>query len=148
MNLNLTTLNSVDFLQLMERLRTIVDYKPIVEISAGDMFTNPREFRLARDARKELDYLICLDDISYVTLPMLAFANLGCDLYKVLWDDEILTLRTSDQRLLKEAAIGAGAARLILTDCDSAEAMAYGRDLGCAMFQGRFVAESRMPLRR
>ncbi len=82
----------------------------------------------------------CLDGLSHLSSGLIDRARLELDLVKILWSSDMLD-DPSGQRHdeLKKAIAAAGEARVIMTRCDSAEAVRLGESFGIHMFQGRHI---------
>ena len=105
-----------------------------------DIFGDMGAYMFARDFMRERGYRICLDGLNHLTLQFIDRERLGLDLLKLIWTpdmaDDMSGNRTAE---LKEHVDRCGRARIILTRCDSDEAVRFGQSLGITMFQGRYI---------
>lgn len=139
-NVNVSTLLSDEFMDFDGRFRTITKKPIVLEIQPHDIFGDMNAFAFARDFCKERGYKICLDGLNHLTFPLLNRAFLKVDLLKIVWTPDLADEAQGPRRTQFEEAIKrAGASRIILCRCDSADAIAFGRSLGIALFQGRFL---------
>jgi len=97
-------------------------------------------YMFARDFMRERGYRICLDGLNHLTLQFIDRDRLGLDLLKLIWTpdmaDDVTGTRATE---LKEHVDRCGRARIILSRCDSDEAVRFGQSLGITMYQGRYV---------
>jgi hypothetical protein len=81
-----------------------------------------------------------LDGLNHLTLQFIDRDRLGLDLLKSVWTpdmaDDVTGTRATE---LKEHVDRCGRARIILSRCDSDEAVRFGQSLGITMYQGRYV---------
>ena len=95
-------------------------------------------FIIAKDIAQKLGYRVCLDGLTYLTLPYMDRNTLGLDMMKMYWSPELPNLEHSDTftRLRDNVGLG-GPTRIILSRCDNENAINCGQRLGINMFQGR-----------
>lgn len=145
-NLNVSTILSPEFLQFVDKIGPRGEHALVVEVEAGDAFANLKEFLLARDVSREVGYRLCLDGLSCVALPFIDFKRFGCDFYKMVWDSDIDNLQDGARADIDEAVKRASAHRIILSRCDQAHAVEFGRSLGVTLYQGWHI-DSRLRAR-
>lgn len=139
-NLNVGTILSPPFLNFDSSLKAIARGTVVIELQKIDIFGDMGAYMFARDFMRERGYRICLDGLNHLTLQFIDRERLGLDLLKLIWSpdmaDDLSGNRTSE---LKEHIDRCGRARIILTRCDSDEAIRFGQSLGITMYQGRYV---------
>ncbi len=139
-NLNVGTILSPPFLNFDSSLKAIARGTVVIELQKIDIFGDMGAYMFARDFMRERGYRICLDGLNHLTLQFIDRERLGLDLLKLIWSpdmaDDLSGSRTSE---LKEHIDRCGRARIILTRCDSDEAIRFGQSLGITMYQGRYV---------
>ena len=140
LNLNVTTLLSPEFLKFDAGLRSGARGTIVVEVPPADVFGDMAAFVFARDFARDRGYRICLDGLTYLTVPLIDRAKLGVDLLKVHWDPGMADDPSGALgRNLADFVKSAGAARVILCRCDNQAAVDFGTSLGIFMFQGRHI---------
>ena len=145
LNLNVSSLTSERFLTFdgihgMTRQESI-----LVELQLIDVMANFNAFQLARSFLADRRYRLCLDGIGHDTLPSLnAPREMGFDFIKLRWSPDIIDLKRA-KRLgpMRRAIADIGAERVVMTQCDSQEAIDIGLEIGIKLFQGYHVDASR-----
>lgn len=141
-NLNVSTILSDAFLDFDAKLREQTDKTIIIEVQPVDIFADMQSFLLARDLAQQRGYKFCLDGHSHITFPMLHSNDFGVALQKVRWTPELeQDPQPHFRERLREAVMGAGRTRVVLNRCDDKSAIEFGKSLGIAMFQGRYIDE-------
>lgn len=140
LNLNIPTLLSTRFTEFDAAIKPSAKVSLVIELQIGDVFNDMNGFLLAKDTVQKLGYRVCLDGVIDLSFPQIDRQRLGFDLIKLLWNgDEESNMDSEKNRRLKEAIRACGANRVILTRCDNAHAVAYGKALGLSLFQGRYL---------
>jgi hypothetical protein len=139
-NLNVRSVLSRDFAEFDRAVKQGADIKVLVEIQLVDIFADLGAYVFARDYLRERDYLICIDGLHHLHLPLISRRNLGADLVKVQWTADLAD-RGQDRHVeaLEAAIRRAGTDRTILCRCDGADAIRFGQSVGVRLFQGRFI---------
>lgn len=139
-NLNVQTILSPPFLNFDSSLKAVARGTVVIELQAIDIFGEMGAYMFARDFMRERGYRICLDGLNHLTLQFIDRDRLGLDLLKLIWTpdmaDHVSGTRATE---LKEHVDRCGRARIILSRCDSDEAVRFGQSLGITMYQGRYV---------
>jgi EAL domain-containing protein (putative c-di-GMP-specific phosphodiesterase class I) len=139
-NLNVQTILSPPFLNFDSSLKAVARGTVVIELQAIDIFGEMGAYMFARDFMRERGYRICLDGLNHLTLQFIDRDRLGLDLLKLIWTpdmaDDVSGTRATE---LKEHVDRCGRARIILSRCDSDEAVRFGQSLGITMYQGRYV---------
>jgi EAL domain-containing protein (putative c-di-GMP-specific phosphodiesterase class I) len=136
-NLNVSTLLSPEFIQFDDSLNAAMRGSVVVELQKVDIFSDLNAFLFARDFAKERGYRICIDGLTYETMPFVNREKLGADMVKLVWqtDLEEKVGPKRIRRLVKDMQ----AARVILCRCDNEAAVTFGQGVGINMFQGRYI---------
>jgi hypothetical protein len=139
-NLNVQTILSPPFLNFDSSLKAVARGTVVIELQAIDIFGEMGAYMFARDFMRERGYRICLDGLNHLTLQFIDRDRLGLDLLKLIWTpdmaDDVTGTRATE---LKEHVDRCGRSRIILSRCDSDEAVRFGQSLGITMYQGRYV---------
>lgn len=139
-NLNVSTVLSEEFLRFDDSIAPGSHGTVVLELRPEDIFGDLKAFFFARDFARQRGYRICVDGLTWRTLPYIDAARLGVDMLKLQWDDNLPLIldskagaRTADA--LKKTTQG----RIILSRCDDERAIELGQSLGFSLFQGRIL---------
>jgi hypothetical protein len=136
-NLNVSTLLSPEFLDFDEKLNKGTRGGIVIELQLFDVYADLGSFLFARDFLHERGYKFCLDATTHMSLPLIDREELGFDLVKLLWNDDLADQLSGPRgRTLRLAAEKVGPERLILAHCDSEQALEVGESLGITLYQG------------
>ncbi len=141
-NLNISTLLSPEFLDFDEKLNHGTRGGIVIELQLFDVYADLGSFLFARDFLHERGYKFCLDATTHMSLPLIDRAELGFDLVKLLWGNDLADQLDGPRgRSLRAAADKVGSERLILARCDSERALEVGESLGITLYQGYLLDE-------
>jgi hypothetical protein len=139
-NLRLATLLSPEFLKFDHAFRRKVTSPVIIELQLVDIFAELGAYLFIREFVRDHGYLVCIDGLHYLHLPLIDRKRLGADLVKVIWTPDLLDGLNEERRVELKAAIKrAGLDRVILSRCDTTEAIRWGQSFGIRLFQGHYV---------
>jgi hypothetical protein len=139
-NLRLATLLSPEFLKFDHDFRRQVTSPVIIELQLIDIFAELGAYLFIREFVRDRGYLVCIDGLHYLHLPLIDRKRLGADLVKVIWTPDLLDgLNEARRADLKAAIKRAGLDRVILCRCDSTDAIRWGQSFGIRLFQGHYV---------
>ena len=140
LNLRLATLLSPEFLTFHNEFRREARSPVIIELQLIDIFAELGAYLFIREFVRDRGYLICIDGLHHLHLPLIDRKRLGADLVKVIWSPDLLDGINEERRgELKVAIKRAGVDRVILCRCDSADAIRWGQSFGIRLFQGHYV---------
>lgn len=140
LNINVQTLLSPVFKQFDQKIRPEAKRTIMFELQAVDIYHDMGAFVFARDSLQELGYRFCLDGLNHLTLPLVDRRALNMDLLKLYWNTEMLDDQSGKlKQQLAELIAQTTASRVILARCDTPNAVAFGRQLGISLFQGRYL---------
>ncbi len=140
LNLNVGTVLSPEFLKFDQGIAMGVRGRLVIELQKVDIFNDMGAYMFARDFLRERGYRICLDGLTYLTLPFIDRERLGLDFLKLYWSAELFGgVRQAMLDDLQDQVHAAGQARMIICRCDSQDAIRLGQDLGISLFQGRHI---------
>jgi hypothetical protein len=139
-NLRLATLLSPEFLKFDHEYRRQTSAPVIVELQLIDVFAELGAYLFIREFVRERGYLMCIDGLHYLHLPLIDRKRLGADLVKMIWSPDLLdSLNDAKRQELKAAIKRVGVDRVTLCRCDSVEAIRWGQALGIRLFQGHYI---------
>ncbi|MDX2094709.1 MAG: hypothetical protein SFW64_02040 [Alphaproteobacteria bacterium] len=140
LNLNIPTLLSSRFTEFDAAIKPSSKASIVIELQIADVFADMAAFLLAKDTVQKLGYRVCLDGVSELSLPQIDRQRLGFDLVKLIWNsDSEIDANLPKNLKLAEAVRQCGNNRVILTRCDTKQAVEYGQALGITLFQGRHL---------
>lgn len=140
LNLNVSTVLSKRFTEFDAAIRPNTKVSLVVELQIADVFSDMTAFFMARDALQKMGYRVCLDGITDMSFPQIDRARLGFDFIKLAWNaDSQQELGLEHNKNLDAAIRSCGNNRVILTRCDTQQAIDFGQALGLSLFQGRYL---------
>lgn len=140
LNLNIATILSEDFLKFDDSIAPGSHGTVVLELRPEDIFSDLQAFFFARDFTRQRGYRICIDGLTWRTLPFVDASRLGVDMVKLQWDDDLpLILQSKAGSRAAEAIKKSTQGRIILTRCDDEKAIETGQELGFSLFQGRIL---------
>jgi EAL domain-containing protein (putative c-di-GMP-specific phosphodiesterase class I) len=141
-NLNVSTLLSPEFLAFDAGLKQGARGSILIELQIIDIYADLAAFLFARDFLQGRGYRICLDGLTERTLQYVDRRELGVDFIKIQWSPAMGENASPESRKrLQEMIDKAGRISAILCRVDSEEAVNFGKSLGIAMFQGRYIEQ-------
>ncbi|MDX2221885.1 MAG: hypothetical protein SFV21_03995 [Rhodospirillaceae bacterium] len=138
LNLNLETVTTPVFAAFLERIEP--GQRIIVEVQAIDVLTNLSLYGDVKGALSELGHAVLIDGLTPATLKHLDVTHLQPDYAKLIWAPELTDMMDpSSDRSAAFVIKQVGAERIVLSRCDSQDALAWGVKSGIHVFQGRFL---------
>jgi EAL domain-containing protein (putative c-di-GMP-specific phosphodiesterase class I) len=138
LNLNLETILTPVFGNFINQMEK--GQKVIVEVQVMDLLTNIKMYLDVRNVLASMGHAILIDGLSTHTLQMLDVAAMKPDYAKIVWAPELLDMMDPNSNRNAAGMVEAiGAERVILSRCDSANALAWGLKSGISVFQGHFL---------
>jgi len=134
-NLNVGSVLSQEFQAFDASVSSMIRGTVVLEFHKIDVFADLGTFLYVRDFARKRGYRICLDGLSHLSLPFMDRGDLGVDLMKIYWTNDMPDDRMHIRKLVEHA----GEHRVILCRCDTDQAIEYGRSIGITLFQGKQV---------
>ena len=131
LNLNVASILSPEFLRFDAVLPGALRGHVVIDLLPADIMADPAAFLFARDFARDRGYRLLLHGITADLLEVFPLRRIGLDLLRLHWSPELARL-DPDQAL-------PDAAHTVLSRADTAEALAWGRDQGIVLYQGRAV---------
>jgi hypothetical protein len=139
-NLRLATLFSPEFLKFDDAFSKIRSGSVVIELQLIDIFAELGGFLFIQRFLRDRGYLVCIDGLHHLHLPLIDRKRLGADMVKVIWSPDLLDAVNEGQLAEFKAAIKrTGVDRVVLCRCDTAEAVGWGQAAGIRLFQGHHV---------
>ncbi len=107
----------------------------LVEFAAAEVFAHLDEYLILRDYLRTLGIRVVIDRIRPSQLPLIDSGYLRADHYKLLWTDALTGGRERNAAFARFVE-SAGSRRLVLSQCDSLDALEYGVRHDLVHFQG------------
>ena len=140
LNLRLATLLSPEFLKFDHEFRREAASPVIIELQLIDIFAELGAYLFIREFVRDRGYLVCIDGLHHLHLPLIDRKRLGADLIKVIWSPDLIDGLNEERREeLRVAIKRAGVDRVILCRCDSVDAIRWGHAFGLRLFQGHYI---------
>lgn len=134
-NLNVGSVLSPEFQAFDASVSSMIRGTVVLEFHKIDVFADLGTFLYVRDFARKRGYRICLDGLSHLSLPFMDRGDLGVDLMKIYWTNDMPDDRMHIRKLVEHA----GEHRVVLCRCDIDQAIEYGRSIGITLFQGKQV---------
>jgi hypothetical protein len=139
-NVRLATLFSPEFLKFDDTFSKSRSGSVVIELQLIDIFAELGGFLFIQKFLRDHGYLICIDGLHHLHLPLIDRKRLGADMVKVIWSPDLLDEVNQGQLAEFKAAINrTGVNQVVLCRCDSAEAVRWGQAVGIRLFQGHYV---------
>jgi EAL domain-containing protein (putative c-di-GMP-specific phosphodiesterase class I) len=140
LNLNVSTILSPEFLTFDAGLTVNMRGSIVIEIQAIDILADMTAYGFARGLLADRGYRICLDGVTGQTFPFLDRKRLGADFLKLQWSPMLTHGPSAPPRQeLQDLVDKTGRVCTVLCRVDQEEAVAFGRSLGIALYQGRYI---------
>jgi EAL domain-containing protein (putative c-di-GMP-specific phosphodiesterase class I) len=146
LNLNLETVITSSFGTFLERIGP--DHKIIVEVQAMDVFTNLGMYLDVQGALKGLNHALLIDGMTVSALRLLNVSQLKPDYVKVAYAPEMEVVGRGSAKVVQELVAAMGEGKVILSRCESPNALSLGLKNGISLFQGRFLDSLKSGKRR
>ena len=147
LNLNLETVTTTIFSSFLERMEK--GLKVIVEVQVTDVLSNLGLFHDVKGALQQLGHAVLIDGLSTATLKLLDVGHLRPDYAKLVWAPELWDMMDpASDRSAAYMIQQVGAARTVLSRCDTQDALEWGVKTWIMVFQGRFLDAFGKPGRR
>lgn len=105
-----------------------------------DIFAELGGFLFIQKFLRDRGYLVCIDGLHHLHLPLIDRERLGANMVKVIWSPDLLDAVNQGQLAEFKAAINrTGVNQVVLCRCDSADAVSWGQAVGIRLFQGYYV---------
>ncbi len=138
LNLNLETVLTTVFSTFLQRLEQ--GQRVIVEVQAVDVLTNINMYIDIRNVLNTMGHAILIDGLSTTTLQMLDVTAMKPDYAKIIWAPELLDMMDpNSNRNAGHMVQEIGTDKVVLSRCDSANALSWGLKSGISLFQGHFL---------
>ena len=138
-NLNIATLQSKDFQIFDDSITASRRGQMIIKLQQADILSNLSSYLIVRELMQDKGYRVCLDWMPLDALHVLHRDRLGIDITKLAWSPELIDGGEEVHRMLRGLVEKEGQEKLILIQCDTREAIEFGRSIGIRKFQGRFI---------
>lgn len=139
-NLNIASILSDEFLAFDDNLAAGSHGTVVIELRPEDIFADLGAFTFARDFLRQRGYRVCLDGLTWRTLPYVSARRLGAEMVKLYWTPELPSvLERPEGEAIREAMAALQPGRLVLARCDTEDAVAFGQEHDITVFQGRII---------
>ncbi|MCB2106734.1 MAG: hypothetical protein KDE14_03485 [Rhodobacteraceae bacterium] len=138
LNLNLETVTTPVFSAFLNRIEK--GQRIIVEVQSIDVLSNLMLYYEVKSALEQMGHALLIDGLTPQTLKHLDVGHLKPDYAKLIWAPELADMMDpSSDRSAAFMIQQVGAERVVLSRCDSRDALEWGVRTGINIFQGRFL---------
>ena len=146
LNMNIKSVMSPEFTQLVRLLSPSQREKITIEIHCVDLIADPGAFRFVHAYLSNIGFELALDGTDLYSFPEFARHDAGFNYVKVGWNEALENdLALGDLQLFDRAVSQLGADKVILCHCGTPEALQFGHRVGVQYFQGRHIDEILSP---
>ena len=132
LNLNVGSILSPEFLRFDATLPAALRGQVVIDLLQADIMTDPAAFLFARDFARDRGYRLLLRGVTAELLEVFPLSRIGLDLLRLPWSPA-----------LAPDLVVPDAARTVLSQADQAAALAWGRERGIRLYQGRAALPTR-----
>jgi hypothetical protein len=137
---SLKSLMSSEFVAVDDRLRATTHKLMVAEIAWEDALADVTSFLFVRDFLKARRWQVALDGLTAANYALIDRATLEPDFIKLEWDANAADATPSRRRAaFLDALEHAKPGSVVLAECHSPQAIAFGRSVGIALFQGMAI---------
>ncbi|MDA5194489.1 hypothetical protein [Govanella unica] len=131
------TVDSTEFQDFTKAYRQLTRGSVVFEFTAQDFLRDPARFLAARDRIIGLGHKLCLSSWNPHLFAMMNPSLLEIHFHKISWTPLLIGgIRSDWGAALRESVRRTGATKVLLSDCSSPEALAFGQRYGLLLFQG------------
>lgn len=136
-NINVSTIATKEFDKFIEQQKSLTEHPLVLEITLFDIMSDLTAYFKAQEKIERYGCKICICKMDIQSLYVLHRELINVDFLKIRWNKNYLgTISKSDKERVADAVKSQGKMRVVLSDCDSKEAIRFGKDLGIVMYQG------------
>ena len=136
-NMNVASILTKEFDRFIAKQKQLSDMPIILEITLFDIMSDLTEYFAAQAKLKNLDCKICICRMDIQSLYVLDRELMNVDFLKIRWNKSYISaLSDNDKQKITEAIATQGKMRVVMSDCDSQNAIRFGNSMGIVMFQG------------
>lgn len=136
-NMNISTIASKEFDKFIEQQKSLSVHPLILEITLFDIMSDLTAYFKAQEKIERYGCKICICKMDIQSLYVLDRELINVDFLKIQWKKEYIgSISQTAKEKIARAVKSQGKMRVVLSDCDSQEAIRFGKDLGIVMYQG------------
>ena len=109
----------------------------LFELKQSDVLADIPAYLTACQTAHSKGYRVCLDMVTFESLPFIQREKLGLDMIKIIWSSSVLQTPVSEA--LRAAVKAVDPMRIILCHVDDKNAIEYAKELGISFFQGYYI---------
>ena len=136
-NMNVSTISTKAFDQFIEKQKSLSEHPLVVEIALFDIMSDLTAYFRAQEKLDRLGCKICICKMDIQSLYVLDRELINVDFLKIRWNKSYhKTLSGTDRERIKDAIEAQGKMRVVLSECETKDAIKFGTEMGIVMFQG------------
>lgn len=137
LNLTVKTILGPDFQKFDDSIDPSHKQTILFELKQSDVLADIPAYLTACQLAHGKGYRVCLDMVTFDSLPFIQREKLGLDMIKIVWSSSVLQTPMSDE--LRAAVKAVDPMRIILCHVDDKNAIEYAKELGISFFQGYYI---------
>ena len=137
LNLTVKTILGPDFQKFDDSIDPSHKQTIRFELKQSDVLADIPAYLTACQMVHDKGYRVCLDMVTFESLPFIQREKLGLDMIKIIWSSSALQTPVSDE--LRAAVKAVDPMRIILCHVDDKNAIEYAKELGISFFQGYYI---------
>lgn len=137
LNLTVKTILGPDFQKFDDSIDPSHKQTILFELKQSDVLADIPAYLTACQLAHGKGYRVCLDMVTFDSLPFIQREKLGLDMIKIVWSSSVLQTPVSDE--LRAAVKAVDPMRIILCHVDDKNAIEYAGQLGISFFQGYYI---------
>lgn len=137
LNLSVKTILENNFLKFDESIEPSCKQTILLELKQNEIFADIPAYLKAAQFAHGRGYRICMDMVTFDSLPFIQREKLGLDMIKVMWSPTVLQRPITQE--LYNAVKAVDPMRIILCRVDDKTAVEFAQPLGISFFQGYYV---------
>lgn len=136
-NMNVSTVLTKEFDTFVKKQKVASDHPLILELTLFDIISDLNEYYQARKKIKKLGCKVCISKMDIQSLYILDRELINVDFLKINWNKNYETTISKSEKLkIIEAIEAQGKMRVVLSGCDTQQALKFGNSIGVVMYQG------------
>ncbi len=136
-NMNVSTIATKAFDKFIEKQKSLSDHPLVLEMTLFDIMSDLGAYYKAQEKLNRLGCKVCICKMDVQSPYVLDRELMNVDFLKIRWNKNYPNLLSGEERKkITETIKAQGKMRVVLSDCDTVDAIKFGKSLGIVMYQG------------